>query len=87
MGNEQHAHSSKLCVWVLVTSDDGQHWAVKQVPGSHASMLPDEAEGLQALSASGTAAVPRVHYVGRGSLVMEALGPAQEENSARPGAS
>jgi fructosamine-3-kinase len=71
-----------IAVLVLVTSDDGQHWAVKQVPGSHPSMLLDEAEGLQALRASSTVAVPLVHYVGRGSLVMEALGPAREANSA-----
>jgi fructosamine-3-kinase len=71
-----------IAVLVLVTSEDGQDWAVKQVPGSRPSMVLDEAEGLRALSASGTVAVPLVHYVGGGSLVMEALGPTQEENSA-----
>ena len=65
---------------VLVTSDDGQRWAVKQIPGSHPSILPDEAEGLQALGSSGTVAVPVVHYVDAGSLIMEALRPTHEEN-------
>ncbi len=67
-------------VVVLVTSDDGRQWVVKQVPGSRPSLLRAEAEGLQALGASATVAAPLVRYVGRGSLVMEALGPAPEEN-------
>jgi fructosamine-3-kinase len=61
-------------VIVLVTAGDGRHWVVKQVPGSRLSMLPAEAEGLQALGESGTVAVPGVYYAGGGSLVMEALG-------------
>jgi hypothetical protein len=42
----------------------GRRWAVKQVPGLCPSMLPAEAEGLQALGASATVAVPLVHYAG-----------------------
>jgi fructosamine-3-kinase len=60
-------------VLVLVTSGDGRHWVVKQVPGSRPSMLPAEAEGLQALGASATVAVSLVYYAGGGSLVMDAL--------------
>jgi fructosamine-3-kinase len=40
------------------------------------------AEGLQALGASATVAVPFVYYVGGGSLVMDALGPAVEDSPA-----
>ncbi len=67
---------------VLVTSGDGQQWVVKQVPGSRPSMLTAEAEGLQALGASATVAVPLVHYVGGGSLIMEALGTTPEDSPA-----
>ena len=69
-------------VVVLVTSGDGQQRVVKQVPGSLPSMLTAEAEGLQALGANATVAVPLIHYVGRGSLVMEALGPTLEDSTA-----
>jgi fructosamine-3-kinase len=69
-------------VVVLVTSGDGRQWVVKQVPGSRPSMLPDEAEGLQALGATATVAVPFVHYVGRGLLLMEALGMTLEDSTA-----
>lgn len=47
-------------VVVVVTSGDDRRWAVKQVPGSRPSLLPAEAEGLRALAASGTVAVPLV---------------------------
>jgi fructosamine-3-kinase len=69
-------------VLVLVTSGDGQQWVVKQVPGSLPSMLTAEAEGLQELGVTATVAVPFVHYVGRGSLVMEALGTTLEDSTA-----
>jgi fructosamine-3-kinase len=69
-------------VVVLVTSGDGQLWVVKQVPGSRPSLLPAEAEGLRALGASGTVAVPLVHYVSGGSLIMEALGTTMEDSPA-----
>ena len=69
-------------VVVLVTAGDGRQWVVKQVPGSRPSMLPAEAEGLRALGASATVAVPFVHYVGCGSLIMDALGPALEDSPA-----
>lgn len=69
-------------VVVLVTSGDGQLWVVKQVPGSRPSLLPAEAEGLRALGASGTMAVPLVHYVSGGSLIMEALGTTLEDSPA-----
>jgi fructosamine-3-kinase len=71
-----------IAVVVLVTSGDGQQWVVKQVPGSRPSMLLAEAEGLQALSASATVAVPLVHYAGGGSLIMEALGTTLEDSPA-----
>src|SRR3984885_7843591 len=69
-------------VVVLVTSGDGRQWVVKQVPGSRPSMLPAEAEGLQALGASATVAGPFVCYVGGDSLIMDALGPAPEDSPA-----
>ncbi len=62
-----------VAVAVLVTSGDGLRWVVKRVPGSRPSVLAAEAEGLQALGASGSVAVPVVHYVGGGSMVMQAL--------------
>ncbi len=69
-----------IAVVVLVTSGNGQQWVVKQVPGSRPSMLIAEAEGLQALGVSATVAVPFVHYVGGGALVMEALGTTRDES-------
>jgi fructosamine-3-kinase len=69
-------------VVVLVTTGDGQQWVVKQVPGSLPSMLRAEADGLQALGASGTVAVPFVHYAGGRSLIMDALGPTLEDSTA-----
>jgi hypothetical protein len=71
-----------IAVVVLVTSGDGQQWAVKHVPGSRSALLADEAEGLQALGASATVAVPLVHYVSSGTLIMDALGPAWEDSPA-----
>lgn len=71
-----------IAVVVLVTSGDDQRWVVKQVPGSRPSLLPAEAEGLLALAASGTVAVPLVRYVSGGALIMEALGAAPEDSPA-----
>jgi fructosamine-3-kinase len=45
-------------------------------------MLAAEAEGLQALGATAAVAVPSIHYVGGGSLIMEALGPTLEDSPA-----
>lgn len=69
-------------VIVLVTSADGRQWVVKQVPGSRPSLLPAEAEGLQAMGASATVAVPLVHFAGGGSLVVEALVPTLDDSPA-----
>jgi fructosamine-3-kinase len=71
-----------ISVVVLVTTGDGQQWVVKQVPGSLPSMLRAEAEGLQALGASATVAVPFVHYAGGRSLIMDAPGPTLEDSAA-----
>jgi fructosamine-3-kinase len=71
-----------VAVVVLVAAGDGQQWVVKRVPGSRPSMLPAEAEGLQALAASAAVAVPLVYYIGGESLVMEALGPTLEDSPA-----
>jgi fructosamine-3-kinase len=69
-------------VVVLVTAGDGRQWVVKRVPGSRSSLLPAEAEGLQALGASSAVAVPVVHYVGGGSLIMDALGSTSVDSPA-----
>jgi fructosamine-3-kinase len=71
-----------IAMVVLVTSGDGQQWVVKQVPGSRPSMLPAEAEGLRALGASVTVAVPFVHYADCRSLIMEPLRPTLENSTA-----
>lgn len=69
-------------VVIVVTSGDGRRWVVKRVPGSRPSMLSAEAEGLRALGASGTVAVPVVYCAGGSSLVMEALGTTLQDSPA-----
>ena len=65
---------------VLVTARDGRQWVVKQIPGLPASALAAEVEGLSALGASGTVAVPRVHHQGDDAIVMQALQPSDDDS-------
>ncbi|MEQ7011366.1 fructosamine kinase family protein [Actinopolymorpha sp. B17G11] len=65
---------------VLVAARDGRRWVVKHIPGLPASALAAEVEGLSALGASGTVAVPRVHHQGDDAIVMEALHPADGDS-------
>ncbi len=69
-----------VAVTVLVTAGDGRQWVVKRVPGSDPSLLAAEAEGLAALAASGTVALPRVYYQDDESLVMQALGERPDDS-------
>ncbi|MEQ7129325.1 fructosamine kinase family protein [Actinopolymorpha sp. B11F2] len=59
---------------------DGRQWVVKQIPGLPASALAAEVEGLTALGASGTVAVPRVHHQGDDAIVMDALHPSDGDS-------
>lgn len=65
---------------VLVTARDGRQWVVKQIPGLPASALAAEVEGLSALGASGTVAVPRVYHQGDDAIVMQALHPSDDDS-------
>ncbi len=67
---------------VLVTSRGSRQWVVKRVAESLPSLLAAEAEGLEALGASGAVAVPRVHYVGDDTLIMQRLEAGLYDNPA-----
>lgn len=73
---------ASIGVCVLVTAAAGGDWVVKSVPGEPAALIAAEAEGLAALAATGTVAVPDVLHVADGSIVMSALRPGRADDPA-----
>lgn len=68
----------------LVTRQDGSQVVIKTTEGVPPQMFAVEAEGLQAIAASGAMAAPRVLAVSDTHLVMEAFAPRRPDDPQPP---